>query len=334
MDSATLAQWSNTAVYSAMLVYTGALGAFVTDLARLGAARPSAVKTRDATLVAVPGGGSDAAAVGTASTADAAVLPDDESAAPRRNRVAGIAVSLTWLALVLHLAAVLARGLSVQRAPWGNMYEFSLTGSMVVTAVFLLVLRRRPDIRFLGTFIVGPVLLALGLAISVFYTAAGQLVPALDSYWLIIHVSVAFIATALFTLGFSTTVLQLIQQRRERVRTSGGTPRGAFMDALPTARSLERLAYQLYVAAFPLWGFTLIAGAIWAERSWGRYWNWDPKEIWTFVIWVVYAAYLHARATKGWDGRTPAYLAVAGYVCLMMNFTVINYFAQGLHSYA
>jgi cytochrome c-type biogenesis protein CcsB len=106
------------------------------------------------------------------------------------------------------------------------------------------------------------------------------------------------------------------------------------MDALPSSADLEQLAYRLHVAAFPLWGFTLIAGAIWAEHAWGRYWNWDPKEIWTFVIWVVYAAYLHARATRGWDGRRAAYLAIAGYVAILVNFLVVNLFAVGLHSYA
>jgi cytochrome c-type biogenesis protein CcsB len=253
---------------------------------------------------------------------------------PWRSRAAGIAVSLTWLAFALHLAAVLARGASVHRAPWGNMFEFATAGSMVVTGVYLAVLSRR-DIRYLGTFVIGPVLLTLGLAVTVFYTEAAQLVPALRSVWLLIHVSVAFVAAALFTLGFSTTVLQLVQERRELARAAGREPsRGRFMDALPGSVELERSAYRIHIAAFPLWGFTLIAGAIWAEAAWGRYWNWDPKETWTFVIWVVYAAYLHARATRGWDGRRAAYLAMLGYACLLANFLLVNFFAVGMHTYA
>ncbi len=328
--SQDLAQISNTLIYSSMLVYTGALGAFVADLGRRGSAADAEQASRR--LVAV-GGGEGADVAGTAGPATAAESDDPPATGSRRDRIGGIAVALTALAMLLHLAGVLARAASVQRAPWGNMYEFAISGSVVVTAVFLLVLRRR-DIRFLGTFVVGPVLLTLGLAVTVFYTRAAQLVPALQSFWLLIHVSVAFIASALFTLGFSSTVLQLVQERRERAREAGGSPRGAFMNALPASVDLERLAYRLYVAAFPLWSFTLVAGAIWAEHAWGRYWNWDPKETWTFVIWVVYAAYLHARATRGWDGRRSAYLAIAGYMCLLANFLLVNLFAVGLHSYA
>ena len=313
----TLAQASNVLIYSAMAVYAGAFGAFAVDLSGRGR-----VAARQQVPVPVGGGAAPGPAVG-----------DPE--APRTGRKAvGIAVSLTWLAFALHLGGVVARGLSAQRAPWGNMYEFSTSGAVVVTGVFLVVLARR-DVRFLGTFVVGPVLLTLGLAVAVLYTRSGALVPALDSYWLLIHVSIAFVAAALFTLAFSLTVLQLVQERREQARARGAAPvRGAFMNGLPGSVELERLAYRLHVVAFPMWTFTLMAGAIWAERSWGRYWNWDPKEVWTFVIWVVYAGYLHARATRGWDGRRAAYLALAGYGCVLFNFLVVNILFPGLHSYS
>jgi cytochrome c-type biogenesis protein CcsB len=259
-----------------------------------------------------------------------------DSAGPadaERRRAAGIAVSVTWLALALHVAGVVARGLAAHRAPWGNMYEFSITGAVVVVAVFVVVLLRR-DLRFLGTFVIGPVLLSLGLAVTVLYTQAAQLVPALQSFWLVIHVSVAFIASALLTLGFSLTVIQLVQNRREELRAAGKPPvRGAFMDRLPGSVELEQAAYRLHAVAFPLWTFTLMAGAIWAESAWGRYWNWDPKEVWTFIIWVVYAGHLHARATRGWDGRRAAYFALAGYACILMNFMVVNVYFVGKHSY-
>ena len=167
------------------------------------------------------------------------------------------------------------------------------------------------------------------------YTDSAPLVPALQSFWLVIHVSIAFVSSALFVLAFSTTVLQLVQERRE-VQRAQGRPTGAgrFMEALPASADLERLSYRLIAISFPLWAFTLVAGAIWAEVAWGRYWNWDPKEVWTFVIWVVYAAYLHARATGGWGGRRAAYLSIAGFVCLMVNYGVVNVFFPGNHSYA
>jgi len=331
----SLAQASNTLIYSAMLVYTGALGAFTTDLALRGRRRvgvPAAVGAPAGRAVAdrVPatvGAGADA-------PVDAAPsVPGPPAADPARTRAGGIGVSLTGLAFLLHAGGVLARGLSVGRVPWGNMYEFSVAGSVVVTGMFLVVLMRR-DVRYLGTFVIGPVLLTLGLAVAVFYTRADQLVPALHSFWLLIHVSIAFVASALYTMGFSTTVLQLVQERREQARAAGRAPtRGRFMDALPSSAALDRSSYSLHVAAFPLWTFTVVAGAIWAESAWGRYWNWDPKETWSFVIWVVYAGHLHARATRGWDGRKAAYLALAGYACILMNFMVVNVFFVGRHSY-
>ncbi len=333
----TLANASNVLVYSAMAVYTGALGAFALDLAGRGAAaRPAATPVPEPAVVAAGAPVRDLAPGADAPHASSADAAHAAAGAPGRRwpNAGGIAVSLTWLAFLLQLAAVVARGLSAGRAPWGNMYEFATTGSLVVVGTFLVVLRRR-NVRYLGTFVVGPVLLTLGLAVAVLYTPSAGLVPALQSYWLLIHVTVAFVASALFTLGFSTSVLQLVQHRREQARAAGREPRrGRFMDALPPSPELERSAYKLHVVAFPLWTFTVIAGAIWAEHAWGRYWNWDPKEVWSFVIWVVYAGYLHARSTRGWDGQRAAWFAIAGYACVLFNFLVVNIFFVGFHSYS
>src|ERR1017187_8722150 len=191
---------------------------------------------------------------------------------------------LTRLGGLVLIAAVAMRGLSVHRPPLGNMFEFALVGSMFVVVVFLAISLRR-DVRWLGLFVVGPVLLTLGLAITVFYTDASALLPSLQSFWLVIHVTVATISVALFTIGFSVTILHLVKTWLEvqdpvgmsRIRTTVNA-------ALPPARSLDRTAYEIHAVAFPLWTFTLIAGAIWAEQAWGHYWNWDPKEVWTFVI--------------------------------------------------
>jgi cytochrome c-type biogenesis protein CcsB len=337
-----LAQTSDLLVHTAMAVYTGALLAFAADLSGLGRAARRAPGTvaADARRPAVVGAAAGSAEPGAAldaPPADGGGPAADAPAEPVRRRGAGIGMSLTVLAALLHVAAVALRGLSASRVPWGNMYEFAVTGSAVVTAVFLaLVLGGRTrDLRYLGTFVIGPVLLTLGLAVTTLYTESARLVPALDSSWLVIHVSVAFVSSALFTIAFSATVLQLVQARREDARAAGRPPRrGAFMDALPAARELERAAYRLIAVSFPLWTFTLVAGAIWAEVAWGRYWGWDPKEVWTFVIWVVYAAYLHARATRGWEGRRAAWLAVAGYACVLVNFGVVNVLFPGNHSYA
>jgi cytochrome c-type biogenesis protein CcsB len=331
----TLAQASNLLVYSSMAVYAGALIAFATDLSVLGRAAGRAEDERAAQprRVAVAAGPASTE-VNAAPPVAGATAEAEPGAARVRRPAAGIGVSLTWLAFALHLGAVVARGLSAQRVPWSNMYEFSVAGAVVVTGVFLVLLLQR-DLRYLGTFVVGPVLLMLGLSVTVLYTESAQLVPALQSYWLVIHVSVAFVASALLTISFSATVLQLVQQRREQLRADGREVRGGrFMDGLPRSAELDRASYRMIAVAFPLWTFTLVAGSIWAEKAWGRYWGWDPKEVWTFVIWTVYAAYLHARSTRGWDGRRSAYLAIAGFVCLLINFGVVNIFFTGNHSYA
>ena len=320
----TLATNSNLLMYGSMAVYTGAFLAYTLDLAgnasRTAQQATASAQARPRQLAASAGG--------YQLTLDRPAPP----ALPPR-KAAGIAVSLTVLALVLHVAAVVLRGVATARPPWGNMYEFATAGAAVVTLVYVAALRWR-DLRFLGSFVIGPVLLTLGLALTVLYTRAGQLVPSLKSVWLAIHVSVAFVASALFTIAFSLTVLYLVQEWRERRVASGAAASRSFMDAIPSARDLDLASYRLHAVAFPLWTFTLVAGAIWAENAWGRYWGWDPKEVWTFVIWVVYAGYLHARATRGWQGRKAAALAVGGYACILFNFLVVNIYFVGNHSYA
>ena len=346
MSDTSLALISNWLVYSALLVYVGALSAYVLDLAHVGEAAAAARRARAGTpargQVAAWAGASGRSATALAErpaalgdgAGDGAGTAGGLAGAVPGRRAAGIAVSLTWLAIALHVGGVVARGASAHRVPWGNMYEFAVTGSAVVALVFAITLARR-DVRYLGTFVIGPVALTLLVAVVSLYTDSAPLVPALQSYWLAIHVSVAFVSSALFTLAFSANVLQLVQGRREVHRSAGHEPRGArFMDAIPSARELDRTAYRLIALSFPMWTFTLVAGAIWAEVSWGRYWNWDPKEVWTFVIFVVYAAYLHARATGGWNGQRATYLALAGYACVLVNFGVVNVFFPGQHSYA
>ena len=333
----TLAETSNLLVYSAMTVYTGAFIAFAVDLSSRGkqaAARRAAVRSAAEAKVPVGAGagGADQSSSGSVATTNER---DADADTHVRRPAAGIAMALTWLAFLLHAGGVLTRGLSAHRVPWSNMYEFSVTGSLVVTGVFLALVLQRKELRYLGTFVVGPVLLTLGLAVAVLYTASAQLAPALQSYWLVIHVSVAFIASALLTISFSTAVLQLVQNRRETARALGREPKGArFMDGLPGSAVFDQITYRLIAVSFPLWTFTVIAGAIWAEKAWGRYWGWDPKEVWSFVIWVVYAAYLHAKVTRGWEGRRAAYFALAGFACLLINYGVVNLVFAGKHSYA
>jgi cytochrome c-type biogenesis protein CcsB len=316
MTDQSLALFANYSLVSAMVVLTLAMVGYAGYLARLVPARAAV------TTPALVGGAAD--------TPDTPDRPSAEPAAAEVSngaRAAGIAGSLTWLAGFLLLASVALRGGSVHRWPLGNMFEFAVFACMLVVLVFSAWSVRR-DLRWLGLFVVTPVLLVLGLALTVWYTEASQLMPSLRSYWLVIHVTVATIAVAVFTLGAAVTGLYLWQLR---VESEG---RRSFMNNLPPAGALERLGYGMHIVAFPLWSFTLIAGAIWARQAWGSYWNWDPKEVWTFVIWVVYAAYLHARATSGWSRRSASLIALAGYACILVNYGVVNVFFVGQHSYS
>ena len=249
-----------------------------------------------------------------------------------RRPIANVAVAILGIGWALHAFAVVARGLSASRVPWGNLYEFMTTGALLVTTVYLLFLFRK-DLRFVGTFVTGLVVAMMCAATMGFPTPVGHLQPPLQSPWLVIHVSIAVLATALFTLTAAMSILQLVQSNAQ-TRLMQGKGTWSFLRLVPTAGSLENWSYRINAVGFVMWSFTLIAGAIWAEAAWGRYWNWDTKEVWTFVIWVVYAAYLHARATRGWTGNRSAWLSIIGFACIVFNYTIVNMYFPGLHSYA
>jgi cytochrome c-type biogenesis protein CcsB len=220
------------------------------------------------------------------------------------------------------------RGIAAERVPWANMYEFALVGTGIMVGVFLLVNIWR-DVKFLGAYITGIVALLLGLATVNVYIDIAPLPPALQSAWLVIHVFVATLGTGFFAVGAGLSIAQLLQERREN-----GKPGLAFLRTFPSSTVLENLAYRVVVVGFAFWTFTLIAGAIWAEHAWGRYWGWDTKEVWTFIIWVLFAGYIHARATRGWRGARSAWLAIIGFSAVLFNFTVVNLFFKGLHAYS
>jgi cytochrome c-type biogenesis protein CcsB len=214
------------------------------------------------------------------------------------------------------------------------MYEF--IAAFTCMAVLVMV---AASVRFrayyLGLFVLTPVVFALALDVTVVYTPAGSLVPALQSYWIAIHVTAMIVAIGLYIVGAVVTVLFLMADRYQRRAAAGLPSRTAgIMRQLPGAVVLDRLAYRAILFAFPVWTFGVMAGAIWADHAWGRYWGWDPKETWSFITWVVYACFLHARATAGWRGRKAAYIQLVGFGCLLFNVIGINLWVTGLHSYA
>ncbi|GAA1878154.1 c-type cytochrome biogenesis protein CcsB [Asanoa iriomotensis] len=237
----------------------------------------------------------------------------------------------TGAAVVAQAGCLVTRGLAAERVPWGNMYEFIVALTLAGVAAWLVAALRDPSWRPLGLYVCVAALLLLGFAALRLYAPAGPLVPALNSVWLKIHVSAAAIASGVFMVGFSTAVAYLIRVRAK------STPDGfaaTLATWLPAAPVLERLTYRLHAFGFPVWTFAVVAGAIWAEASWGRYWGWDPKETWAFISWVVYAGYLHARATPSVRRPLTAWLVVVGWLTMMFNLFAVNLLISGLHSYA
>lgn len=304
------AQFSNYAIASA----TGVLAlAFVAYVAQWGFARKVAPE-RELVLA-----GGD--------------TPGAEQADPaeRSDLAGGIGFSLTQLSALVLLVGVVTRGLAAQRVPWGNMYEFGCAAILAALIAYV-VLVRVWEIEWTGPIITGFGTVVLGASMLV-YVPAGPLVPALHSYWLVIHVLGAMIAGSAFLVGAAASALYLVKARAER--TTAVADRVGFLWRIPSSAKIDQVAYRVHAFAFPIWTFAaLIAGPIWAQYAWGRYWGWDPKEVWAFITWVVYAGYLHARATAGWKGKAAAILALVGFATFVFNFVGINLFVSGLHSYA
>ncbi len=320
MSSAAWSTLSNQAITAAGLVYFLALMAHLVEWSAL-----RTVPVEATARTTVPAGAR--AGDGVASEATAADGPD-EATTHRIAMFGRLGLYLTIIACTAHGVGLVSRGMAAGRVPWGNMYEFTITGSFVVAAGYLL-LRRRYGLAWMGPIVDAFVLVLLMVAVLWLYSPIEPLTEALLSYWLVVHVMSAIIATGAFTLGGITSALYLIKAR------SKSADRG-YIARLPSLATLDRVSYRIHAFGFPVWTFAvLISGPIWAHEAWSSYWNWDPKEVCAFITWVLYAAYLHARSTAGWKGRNAAILALVGMASLWFNFIGINYFSTtSQHSYA
>jgi cytochrome c-type biogenesis protein CcsB len=260
--------------------------------------------------------------------------PDDIPVKPGSpgNIIARVAVAINAVGLLLHLGTLITRSVAAGRPPWGNMYEYILAATFVASVVWMGVVLRRPAVRHLGLFATLGLVLLLGLDGMVAYTPVGPLVPALQSYWFYIHVTTIILASGIFLIGAVPATMFLVRNGWDQGKRRFPYTLGKHVGSAVT---LERLTFRLHAFAFPLFTFgALIAGPIWAEASWGRYWNWDPKEVWAFISWVVYAAYLHARSTPSVKRNVATWLAILGFGTMLMNLFGVNLFFGGLHSYA
>jgi len=312
MSNTSWEQLSDQAVWVCGIVYFVAL---LATLVEWSARKSVAAEVEEAVAVGAAGG---------------SVVRDVRPGPDERVAVFGrFGVLLTVIAAAVHFVALFARGMAADpnRVPWGNMYEFTLTGTFVV-AFFYLLSYRRFSLTWLSPFVLIFVLAVLMMDVIWLHERVAPLTEALSSPWLVIHVVSAIIATGAFTLGGMTSVLYLLKERR------GST--GTYLSRVPELRDLDRVSYRFHAFGFPVWTFAvLITGPIWAHQAWSSYWNWDPKEVWAFITWVVYAAYLHARSTAGWKGRNAAIVALIGLATLWFNFIGINFFSSSSqHSYA
>ena len=246
----------------------------------------------------------------------------------RTQKAMRIATAMMILGFIFLLVGVVTRGLSASRVPWGNMYEFSITSALAFTGAYLFALRKY-DLRWLGVLVSISALLTLGTAVTLLYVPSAPLVPALKSTWLVIHVSTAIISGGVFLLA---NVIAAAYLYLDNMENKG--QRKVWAQRLPSLDSLDQLSYRLVAFVFPLWTFSVIAGAIWAESAWGRYWGWDPQETWAFITWVAYAAYLHARVTVGWRGRRAAWLCLFAGSTFLFNYVYVNVWGCGKHTYS
>jgi cytochrome c-type biogenesis protein CcsB len=344
------AQASSDFLTAALLIYSLAVIAFAGDYAfgrprRTAAAKAAVPATAQLATVGAGSVGSAGSAGGASisETTVQAAPPVPAAPTPRVGTFKAIweagpwvraAVALSMLGTLAHVVAVTTRGLAVHRAPWGNMYEF-ITALTCVAAIFFCYILVRYRAWPLGVFVMGAVVIALGLAEALINTPAGPLVPALQSYWLSIHVTAMTLATGIFFVAAVLGIMYLVAERyRKRVAAGKAEPGNGLIARIPSAAQLDKLTYRTVVFGFPVWTFGVMAGAIWADQAWGRYWGWDPVETWAFVTWVIYAAYLHARATAGWRGARAHYIQLVAFATLMVNIFVIQIFITGMHSYA
>ena len=329
-----LSNFSDIAVQTAFVVYALALvlslvyyGRMQSIIEAMRARTAAAPQQRE---LATVGASADGAVLGdvppVSSTADDDLAKKQENA----DKLGGMTQMLLWLGIALHLAAIVLRGLATGRFPFGNLYEYMLmvtAGAMVVATIAM----QRKEWRTLWPWLLTPILALMFYGSTKLYAESAPVVPALQSHWMPIHVTVVSLGASIGVVSGIASLLSVLREFQPKRGESGFF--GALARPLPSAKKLDRLAYRLGVVALPTLGLGIVLGAIWAESAWGRYWGWDPKETVSFATWILYAAYLHARATPAFRKAAP-YINIAAMLLMVFNLFFINMVVSGLHSYA
>lgn len=227
-------------------------------------------------------------------------------------------------AFVLHTIALVVRGIGAGRLPLSNQYEFATSFAWGICLCFLVFLWKY-KFQALGAFVTPVIFLIIGYA-AMQSREVRELMPALRSYWLGIHVSCAIISYGAFGVSFAVSLMLLLREKMQG--------NSFWEEHIPEGKKLDMISYRAVALGFLFLTFVIITGAIWAERAWGRYWSWDPKETWSLITWIIYSIYLHLRLSKGWRGKTAAIFAVAGFICVIFTYIGVNTFIPSIHSYA
>ncbi|MEU6641132.1 c-type cytochrome biogenesis protein CcsB [Saccharomonospora sp. NPDC046836] len=323
----TLSQYSDWSYTTTVAVYVLAMVFFLIEQSFGRQGRQAAARTKERARELVGAGG--APVTSSPATPPASGTTQAPGGRSRAERFGRMGVALTVLGVLLHCSALVLRGLATSRVPWGNMYEYIMAVCLIAVVAWLVMLRKFP-VRHLSMFMLLPVVMLMFIGGTWLYSVAAPLQPALQSYWLVIHVSAAAASSGVFLVPGVASILYLIRSRNE----SNPAKFARFAPKLPSLDVLDRIAYRTTVFAFPVFTFGVLCGAVWAEAAWGRFWGWDPKETVAFIAWVIYAAYLHSRATAGWRGRRAAMINVVGFAATVFNLFFVNLVTTGLHSYA
>ncbi|MBR2527880.1 MAG: c-type cytochrome biogenesis protein CcsB [Blautia sp.] len=225
---------------------------------------------------------------------------------------------------ILHTAALIVRGIGAGRLPMTNQYEFATSFAWGICLCFLVFLWKY-KFRALGTFVMPVIFIIIGYA-AMQSREVRDLMPALRSNWLAIHVSSAIVSYGAFGVSFAVSLMYLIRTRMAK---------DSFWDEhIPDQKKLDMISYRAVSLGFLFLTFVIVTGAIWAERAWGSYWSWDPKETWSLITWIIYAIYLHLRISRGWKDKNAAVFAVVGFICVIFTYIGVNTWLPGIHSYA
>ncbi|WP_080793295.1 c-type cytochrome biogenesis protein CcsB [Corynebacterium pacaense] len=333
----TFATFSDTAFETAFVVYFLALILslvyYVKQQGIIDARREAMRVQEERSLVSVGAADADSAPLSEDVDLNAGLVPDEALAARegKARKLANMTQSLMWLGVLIHLASIVLRALSASRFPFGNLYEYVLV--ITFCAMFLAACAlQRPQLRVMWPWVVTPMLGLLFFGGTKLYADSAPVVPALQSFWYPIHVSTVSIGASIGMVSGIASLLYLLRMWQPKGREKGFF--GGVAKPLPSAKTLDNLAYKTAIWTVPIFGLGIVLGAVWAEAAWGRFWGWDPKETMAFITWILYAGYLHARATAGWRDTKAAWINIVALGTMVFNLFFINMVVSGLHSYA